>query len=586
MTALFCFRFGTNQREGQYRRQISTVNKNPSVHALSSRARYKTAMRQFASILIIVLTLAAIASGQDLRTRALESPLDCAYYVFAKDPTKTSSNSVAAALVRADRDDDALAVMQLESWPYWRYSGFVLLAKMLIDRHELARAKPFVDGAMSALSELDWWDRDLGKFFEVLVSGRYYDRISAIAAHADRWDRTFVPHHLYSIAESYARHGQKQRAIDFLHRAEEALTQDLNLGLQVSIAELYLRIGERDQALRVVGAINERLRTDPGDNQFLSYEQYESRLGMIRVLFLAGADRDAREIMRQLSEWTSSETSFSIAKSLAAAGHREEARALLQQVEADSDFVSGFEGRDLVEAYLNLNDMEGARRVVAIKANEDLNRSQQEAFMRLVDGLIAKKDFSSAVRILDQALAKAGILPPASGDPLVELYASPREMQMDSLREIVTRCIQLARFDRAVQALQIVKGNDYSARNFRGRAWTELAAAVRGTKSCEQTLEFLHRAETEFDETDGAPNTLLFEVARVNAQIGDSERALDLMTELLRYEPADDPFYTGIVLVMTGELLTDLKLRPNDPLKATLRGIVEKADSGVVTPGQ
>lgn len=523
--------------------------------------------------LLAAVALAAITiSAQDLKTRAEQNPLDCAYYLLTKDSTKVSGSYQAKLLIDRGRFDEAIQVIDFAEHSDARFADFSAFAARLLKQGKKREAEKFIAKALESLAQQNWWSRELDGFLGVLIRSGRQDKVTEILSHRNEWDQTDQISSLLAVAEFYGEAGEAKRALTTVDQALDLKDSFTDPSQPLRIAAIYVSLGESERALALLAEINTEAISDPNGSV-----RDETMLDLIPLYFRLGQDDRARAAWAQIADPNDAENLVSFARHLAAAGKVDEARAMLRQAESNAEYLSGWGSVALVRAYLNLNDVDGAARVVKAKSTEEVSRDQQQTFMMLADQYIADGNSAAALKILDLARRKAGVLR-IENDPMMAIYLSPLDIQLESMKEIVSRYSQLSRVDLAFESIHLVKSRAYQARSFRARALVTLAEEWVTRLPRKKILDLLAEAEKELHSGDGSPDLTFLDLAAIYAKIGERDKAVKLLVEVLNYEPAEDAVYRSMALQMAVPLVDEYKLASDPRVRKVLKQIVNVAD--------
>ncbi|HEV7644110.1 MAG TPA: hypothetical protein VGO50_09240 [Pyrinomonadaceae bacterium] len=530
-------------------------------------------MKKVVLLFFLLLLVALPSTGRaadDLRKNAQEDPLQCALYLLSKDRGLISEASLQRAFFEAKNYTGLERSIDLDA--YDKVSSFSIYAVHLSELGEKAAAEKFIDKALAALKEYEWQDLSIRMLVPLLIKTGRLDDLSEILSHQDEdQDKAKI---LITAAEAFSKSGKNETALKYLKQAYELRETFADIYELLTIAELYLNLAQNDRALEITAQLENTALTSSEENE-------QHRIFMFVVPLYAGVGQPdkAIKLWQQYHNPDYPDDTIILFDILNRTGRFDEAKPLLLELESGL----GSNGDWMVKTYLELNDIENAKRIAkAISAENDAPR-QQDAFMSLADKWISEGENNSALAILDTAFQKAKKVgeehraEDSNG-------ASPLTRKIIYLGAIEERYLKLKRFDKiaAIAGAFSSPGHDFAAEFIAGSLIAS-AKAQLGSLPNKKVIALLDQAQQvvsgkkdDTGDNEYLRNGIRVSIADVYAKMGNKTEAVELLAKALKDIRENEHMYVNQFLISTGRVFEEHKLKATPNLRKVLGEILKE----------
>lgn len=522
-------------------------------------------MNKLSFLIAVFIFLAANIFAQDLRKKAEENPLDCAFYLLTKSERRFDTKNLADAFFEVGRYDDALRTIEFKE--YGKISWLISHTSKLIEQGNETQAKTFLDKTMSLLGSEDAdIDRDDLIFLAPLLIkyGRNEEALSLFNLSKN----DYKPRTAIGISKAFIKANQPANALKLLSFDFE----DAEIDRKAEIIELFARLKQTERAKKLLAEFD--MVT------FLSEPSYHNRrftlFPLINANLALGRDDRANELWQQYGEQDDGYDWLKFIDALIEFGYREKADFYLTQIESNSEML-GKEGSGIIKRRLEFGDIEKALIIAEKISEDDDNEAQQAAFMLIADFYIAENKTDSALKVLDGAFEGARKIV-FQHDPMESIGVSSGSRKVIYLRDIYKRLMKLKRFDKAFLVVNKIGSNHWIANRFIRET---LADFVRQQikslprKRIEAILLQIQTTYTDKDDNDEVIESKLL-AAEIYGQIGEKTKAVSLLAEILKN--VEDSYRKETILIDVGKVFEQNKLKANANLKKVLKEFIEDAE--------
>lgn len=526
-------------------------------------------------IIFVVFVLTTVnLFPQELRKKAEETPLDCAFYALSQDSNRSSYKLDALAKVYFDVGNfDALnRTIDLADSNYSKLHLLSRFSLISIKANNFVQANKFLDRAMQLLrttEDEDEWDygSDVSSS-EGLASGlaltNRFDEVLEIISHQS--ENEYRVKLLVSVAKSLSRNSQPEKSLEML---SEIIKYDENFNdadISIKIAQIYANAGQKQKALTYLENIQNDISSEPEQK-----ERGRVFFSLIPVYFAIGKTDSALNIWNQFRDPEDDSDTYFLVRELIENGHTGKAKPYLLEIEANKKALQSYRNF-LVETYLKFGDIDSATRIAKRNFEVD-DYNQQAALIDLADRLIRDGQPAKVLDVLDFAYQRARKV----GEvhlPEHSIGASPLTRKVIYLRNIRDRYFRLGQFDKGIAIVNSFKTEDSHVSEFNASSIVEYVRQQTKTISRKKAFELLNKAENVLDkEDDYQLLRVRLAAADVYAKIGDKPRAVQTLAKILETIEFDD-----VEMIEVGKVFAENKLKSDANMRKILRQLIADAD--------
>ena len=522
-------------------------------------------MKKLAFTISVFIFLVGNIFAQDLRKKAEEHPLDCAFYLLTKDKNSVDTDNLARMFFEVERYDDAIRVIDFDDNSYSRFLNLTDFSKKLIEKNKSDEANKFLTKAFSVLrDDEDWYTSGyMPLFVSSLVEMNRSAEAFEIIEHQDE-DAIKVKLFI-ALGETYSKLNQKENAIKFLKQAFQIRESAEDHYISFKIVQIYIKFQENDEALAVLKQI---------ESDILQSGKTHNLIQLIPFYLQLGKQEKAESIWQIYGDLTDPYDIFSYSTFLINSGNTERAKPYLSALQNNQEYLNR-SGNDLVEISLKLNDVETAVKIAKIMSSADDNYYQQEALMLVADRFTTQGNNDEALKFLDFAYQKARkVGEEHRGED--SIGASPLTRKIIYLRQIRERLFNLKRFDRGLAVVNSLKIRDDHFQEFYAQSLVEFTKRQIKTLPRKTIYKLLDQAQKIFDEDEDYNRMKIgIAVADIYAQMNEKPKAVEKLAEVLA--EAED-YRTDDFLLAAGKIFELNKLNTNANLRKVLKKFIADAE--------
>lgn len=518
-------------------------------------------MKKALSVLLVIFFAGILISSKDLRKKAEENPLDCAYYLASTD-SFYDNYQLAEILFEFGRLDDALRAVHFENGEHVRIPWLVVSSAKLIKQGNFAKANQFLDKTIENIKNEGEYEQAIVLILlakSLIELGRTADAFSTIEfaqiKFNDEEDKIAVA---VGVSKAFLDKGENENSIKALSNVFERAEPDQ----KAEIIELYFRLNQKQKAENLLSSF-EKIALSKETNASL----YGKLLPLIKANISVGKAERALELWRQFGDEHDSYEYFQMVNSLIKFGEREKANLYLSRAKLNPEMLKRSR-KYVVEHYLKLSDIELALDAAKSHSIENDDFWQQKSLMEIADKLIEDNRIQAALEILEYAFQKADKVENIS-HPSASIGADPASRKIIYLRDIFNRYVKLKRLDNAQT---VIDSFEYKAE--KAKSLIELAKLQIKTLPRKAIQELLLKAQNAVKD-EGNYNSISVKLlcAEVYAQMGEKEKTVRLITEALA-EAKESCCYEEAFLLSAGKIFEQNKLRADTNLKRVLKEII------------
>ena len=531
-------------------------------------------MRKISIVFILIAFANLHLFAQDLRKKAEESPLDCAYYLMAKDESLAfyEFENLASAFFSLGRFDDTLRAINLADD---NHSNIYLLSNFSIKFIKIknkTQANEFLDNAIEVLRKSDDendWDYDYNDFalrqltLGFAAADRFGEVFEILSHQTDNDSKTNL---LLELAESLSRTGQKQKSaqlVNEIFKINQAFEDSDKL---IRIAEIYSNIGQNDKTFETLEKLQEKIAAEN-----IEKDRYIKFLQIVKIYIQIGQVEKAVSLWNQHHKPDDYSDMYSLMSALINKGYIEQAKPYLLVIESDEKSLRYFQD-DLVKIYLELGDLEAASRIA--ESSDSDNYSQQASLMLIADKFIAAGQNEKAFEILNSAYQKARQTE-EEHLPQHSIGASSLTRKIIYLRNIRNRYFSLKEYEKGLKITRAFKSNDSLVKKFQADSLVQFVKYQTKTLSRKKAYEILDHAQSIFDEDEERElNEIRLKAAEVLALMGNKSKALKTLTKTLEAVDYDETDF----LISAGRVFEQNNLKADANMRRVLRQLIEDAE--------
>jgi hypothetical protein len=500
--------------------------------------------------------------ANDLRKKAEENPLDCAFYLLTKEENLSpyDSNKLVRAYLELKRIKDISRTIELFDNDEAKFNELIGYVHLLIIENRKAEASILADKAILLLKNRnDSWIIDLIAVFiaDLVELNRSVEAIKIIEDTEDKLDKTKLS---IKLAEAFLNTNQTEKALKSLPAWTEAECDEQKL----KIIELYAKLKQFEKLEKTLAEFEQTAFVGMEEGIARSNKRF-TLLPIINASLALGKIDHALALWRQHGD---EDYSIWLIESLLEFGYREKAAPYFLEIEANPELL-GRNGKDLVKIYLQLGEIDTAIST-AKKMSDDVDSYwQQNSFIRIADRFVKDGEVEKAIAILNFGFQRARKVKfeDYAGS---SIGASPASRKTIYLRNIANRFLDLKHFDKALTVINAVEDE-----NLRISLHTEFARRQIKTLPKNKIFEILSANQKAVEKMgiDYQEQKNLIAIAVAYGEAGAINKANEIFAAVL-LEASESNLYLNDFLAAIGLEMEKHNWQADAKLKSALKKIV------------
>lgn len=518
--------------------------------------------------IVVLLPFISVGYGQSDREKAVEHPLECAYYLLTKDKFDSDFGySPTQTFFRVGWFDRGIAAASIDDEFNFRAGSLLSLG--------VDQAKSGDPEVARRIADLvfDEFVRDIenpsnhevAALAELLALTSQPDKLDSLIDRVDA-DNRIRP--LTGAARAFTVRRQRSLALALLDSVVSLPNGSVdteNGHLLLDVADLYSKNGRQDRAIEALRWVRTVFSED---------EDTHIKEALYRRFYLLGSRTEATAIWKSISAPERLDYRLLRSSVLIEAKERQTAEGILDGIK-QSEFSRYPYGQDVVKQYLLLGRVAKAESVADRISTKPDSYDQQDGYMQIADHYIAAKNGRDARRVLEKAFGKARKIEFVHL-PQHSVGASPGSRKSIFLREIAERFQKLGALSKALVVLRTLNDEHPYARELLAASLGNFANTTPPKLPRKLVLDLLAESLAIARKVDGDVEEvqIMAAHAEVLAKFRDRNGATNKLAELL--ESRTGEYLEGYALLLAGEVFEKYKLPLNNRLQSALTVILEK----------
>ncbi len=516
-------------------------------------------MRKIALILILSCFSANIFA-QVTRKQAQENPLDCLLYLLPKRNSDIAADELSRILFNLRRFDDARFAISFVDNSYSRILLLTQYSNQLHQFGESTQANKLIDDLLKIVATTDDYEFEsqIPSIVPVLIKANREDAVAGLISLSD--DDDIKAKAFLAAANTYQEIGNYEKSQKF---AEDALPM-ANWDIKSELAKIFLKI-DKKKASEIANHLEKDVFVDGDAYDRKNYSQW-----LIRFYLQQNNPDKAFQLWQQYGNPADKYQVFEFADGLVNFGFRDRAMPFVLQLREDKSAFENQNGKRLVELLLKVDDIENVVSFAKTMSENDDSYQQQTALMSIADRFINEGKPNSAIEIIDFAFQRAKRVS-NEHNAMDSVGASPGSRKGQYLSAIYTRLMSLKQYKKAALLIGLFKDAESNARFITNFAKNKIGILPR-----QKIYEMITTSQNFFKKDefnyDFQKNENLVQVADVYALLGEKDKAISILTDVLVSETADS--YSYQCLYEIGRVFNERKLTANPKLRKVLNEII------------
>lgn len=532
-------------------------------------------MKKLSFLIAVFIFLAANIFAQDLRKKAEENPLDCAFYLLQKkeDLSEYELSPLARVYFQFGKTEDLARAINLAEENDDKAVLFITYSREFLKVGKKAEANLFLTEAVKNLDKEDYPDREFLKWIvqDLIEFDRSDEAVKIAEMFSDEFEQNDI---ILAVADKFLELRQIDKLQKFIalpffpHESENNFTH-------AKVALIYAKLKQPEKARKILDELKQTAFF--GETEMNAENNRRNILfPLLRIHLELGETEKAFELWNQRGDQNDFYEIALFIADLIAYGQKEKVLLLLAQMESNTKQFER-DGYKVVEIYLKIGDVEAALKAAKMMSDKNDNYWQQDSFMKLADRFIADGRNDKAEDILDFAFGRAKKIV-FQHEAMQSNGASSGTRKRTYLSGIYHRLMKLKRFEKAFLVINKIGSNHWIANRFIRENLADFVRQQIKTlprKRIEAILSQIQTTYTDKDDDDEVMESKLL-AAEIYGQIGEKTKAVSLLTEILKN--AEDSYPKENILIDVGKVFEQNKLKPDANLKKVLKKYIEDAE--------
>jgi thioredoxin-like negative regulator of GroEL len=523
---------------------------------------------------VLVCLFSQFIYSQDLRARAVESPLSTAFYLLSttdKDSKVEEKACLTKSFARAEKFTELEKTVNLVEKDSYVDEDFISTANQLIEKGKTKEVSAFITFLIERFGDDEY---RLQKVLKPLIRLKRDDEALQLIGKFDDSDKIDGA---FEIVKIYLEFGQSEKALNIIKNITSLVEKSKYNEDKADLGLYYAKLDKEPEALRFLQDSMKNLTWKSGKPEYTEGRIIDKVVEIYRTL---KKDKEADEILARQGIIEEPETQIEISRSYFAEGNLNKAKEILEKILPQlnlQDYSDSFDVGRLIEIYLKLGEINKAENLTKKLTGNDY--LQQKYLLDTADFYIKKKNKSMAFELLNFALEKTKKID-TSEEESSQLWTSGKWKQAQYQSQIAIRLIDM-QFDK--EALQLI--SQINKPYLRALILTEFVSVNKKRISSKKLSSYLEEALSllrlkKTDIFDSKRYDVYAITARNFAGIGMKEKAIDVFAEALTsldksmIESGSDSSLLFAVCNI-GVEFEKSQIKTNDKLKASLRNIIK-----------
>lgn len=512
-----------------------------------------------------MLSYCSFSSAQTTEKQAVESPLDCYFFLLLKDNDRSSLDieSLAITYFELNKYEKGFATLNLLEDNDRRFEFSNAYASKLLSERKSSKANELLNYAVQNLDNKYFiHKRVLIQFGQNLIKLNRFIEARNLAKDTSQDE----PDVSIAIVQELIESNQTEKAKSLINQPFFPLKLSNN-ETTANLALVYseLKITEKAEKLfaEIIPSVFE--------SEKIYHNQRFILFPLIKAYLAIGRIDTATELWNQYGERDDGFGWMKFIDLLLEFGHREKATFYLAEIEKDAEILEK-EGAKIVESYLKLGNIPKAINVAKTMSIEIDSYEQQRAFISLADYFIANSKKELALEILEFAFQRAR---------KIVFEQQPQDSTSAGIRKkiylanIYKRLMNLDEFEKAFKIINSIDSEHQQAKEFIAFQTIDFAKNRSHKLSNAQVDTLISQSQNLIQNNDDYYSIKIkLLTAEIYALMNKKDKAVDLIAEVLE-DAKESCCYEKSFLNSSGKIFEKYKLKANQSLKKALHKIVD-----------
>ncbi|MDQ3800081.1 MAG: hypothetical protein M3384_11550 [Acidobacteriota bacterium] len=510
---------------------------------------------------------------------AEESPLAAVFYILAsagKDSKVREKSCLTASFARAGNFSNLEKAADLIEKGSYVDSDFISLVDELLRAGKSREASNFLSYLLKRFED----DPDnLEKMPKILIRLGRDEEALKIASRLDDYAKVGA---FFEIASAYLESGSRENALKSIESISERIEKAENDRDKAKLGLFYARLGKEEQSLRLLRQslknIDWKAKIPAPDAAWIIDDAFAAYL-------LLGKYQLAWQLLEKQGKSEEASSLIQIARGHLARGDRKKADELLERAAKSlnpNEYGDSFDLGKMVEIYLSLGETEKALSIAKSIAGSEYMRQKQ--LLGVADFYLQKRDRKSARAVLSFALEQTRKIDTGEEES-GSLWTSGRWEQARYQSQIAAKLIEM-RLEKEALRLIAQIGKPYLRAQLLTEFVKENLPSRKSAKNLrphlEEALSLVRGGRQEIFDSNKYDVYAI--IARQFAEIGDAEKANDVFAEVLSkdaemIEKGSDS-YLLVAMCKIGVEFEKSGVKPSEKVRAALRNIIKNRANG------